>query len=186
MTTTTDASTAFEDRLPEIDRLVASHFKHLDPDAREEAIQNSTVLAFRYWTRLVEKGKTGEDCFMAAIWWAISHTKLGRQGGGRAKSKAKCVMDYARRRKGDVAIHGGLDLNLFVGRQSSVPDIVQFRIDTAAFLETLNERDREIARDLAAGMGTGEVAKERGVTPAAISQARTRLRKKYDAFHAAI
>jgi hypothetical protein len=43
----TDARTAFETRLAEIDRLAGFHFKHLDPDAREEAIQNSVVLAYR-------------------------------------------------------------------------------------------------------------------------------------------
>ena len=181
----TDARTAFETRLAEIDRLAGFHFKHLDPDAREEAIQNSVVLAYRYWTRLAEVGKTGEDCFKSAVWWAVKHTKLGRKGGGSGKVKAKCVLDYGRRHAG-VTVKEGVDFSHYVGRQATVPDIVSFRLDTAAFLGTLNERDREIARDLAAGLGTGEVARQRGVTPAAISQARTRLKKKYDEFHASI
>jgi hypothetical protein len=70
----TDARTSFESRLPEIERLVGSHFRHLDPDAREEAIQNTVVLAYHYWTRLVERGKVGEDCFKNAIWWACLGT----------------------------------------------------------------------------------------------------------------
>ena len=82
--------------------------------------------------------------------------------------------------------HSGTRWVYFVGQTASIPDAVAFRVDTAAFLTTLNDRDRGIARDLAAGMGTGEVAHKRGVTPAAISQARTRLRQKYDEFHAAI
>jgi hypothetical protein len=131
-------------------------------------------------------GKTGEDCFRSAVWWAVKHTKLGRKGGGSGKVKAKCVLDYGRRRHAGVTLKEGVDFNLYVGRQATVPDIVQFRLDTAAFLGTLNDRDREIARDLAAGLGTGEVAKHRGVTPAAISQARTRIKRKYDEFHAAI
>ncbi len=186
MTTTTDARTVFASRLPEIKCLVGSHFRHLDPDAREEAVQNSVVLAYRYWLRLVEVGKTGEDCFKSAVWWAAKHTKQGRKGGGCGKVHAKCVLDYARRGKDAVAIEGGVNLNGFVGATATVPDIVQFRLDTAAFWGTLNERDRGIARDLASGMGTGEVAKQRGVTPAAISQFRTRFRKKYDEFHAEI
>lgn len=143
MTTTPDAQTAFENRLHEIECLAGSHFRHLDPDAREEAVQNATVLAYRYWLRLAERGKTGDDCFSSAVWWAAVHTKQGRRGGGSGKVKAKCVMDYARRGRGGVAIQGGLDLNYFVGQTSTIPDAVAFRVDTAAFLGTLNERDRE-------------------------------------------
>ncbi len=179
-----DARTVFETRLPEIERLAGSHFRHLNPDAREEAVQNSVTLAYRYWLRLTERGKIGEDCFKSAVWWAVKHTKLGRKGGGGCgKVKAKCVLDYGRRRYAGVTLQDGVDFNLFVGRQATVPDIVQFRVDTAEFLGTLPERDRGIARALATGMGTTEVARERGVTPAAISQFRTRFRKKYDAFH---
>ena len=100
--------------------------------------------------------------------------------------KGKCVLDYARRRKGVVAIQGGVDLNCFVGPTASIPDAVAFRVDTATFLETLTPRDRGIARDLASGMGTTEVARRFGVTPGAISQFRTRFRKKYDEFQGAI
>ena len=58
-----DARTAFENRHPSRVECLAAHFRHLDPDAREEAVQNATVLAYRYWLRLVEVGKTSEDCF---------------------------------------------------------------------------------------------------------------------------
>jgi hypothetical protein len=182
----TDARIVFETRLPEIECLAGSHFRHLDPDAREEAVQNSVVLAYRYWLRLVEVGKSGEDCFKAAIWWATKHTKQGRKGGGCGKVKAKCVLDYARRRKGGVAIQGGVDLNYFVGPAASTPDAVSFRLDVPVFLGTLPERDRRIAMTLADGHGTTETARKFGVSPGAISQARTRLRKKYDEFHAEV
>jgi len=186
MPCTTDARTTFETRVAEIDRLAGSHFRHLDPDAREEAVQDATVLAFRYWTRLVERGKVGEDCFRGAIWWAVRHTKQGRPGGVRGASRPKCVLDYARRRKGNVVVEGGVNLNHFVGSTASVPDTVAFRLDVPAFLGTLPERDRGIAASLAAGKGTTEVAREIGVSPAAISQFRTRFKKKYDEFHAGV
>ena len=186
MPCTTAARDQFQTRLAEIDRLAGSHFKHLDPAAKEEAVQNATVLAFRYWTRLVERGKLGEDCFRGAIWWAVVHTKQGRRGGGRCDAKPKCVMDYARRRKGTVEVQGGMDLNSFVGATASIPDTVAFRLDVPAFLGTLPERDRGIAASLAQGKGTTEVAREVGVTPAAISQFRTRFKKKYDEFQAGV
>ena len=186
MQTITDARAHFETRLHEIDRMVGSHFRHLDPDAKEEAVQNAVALALRYWLRLAERRKTGEGCFRGAIWWAVKHTKQGRRGGGRCDTKPKCVMDYARRRKGNVAVQGGVDLNSFVGATASVPETVAFRLDVPAFLGTLPERDRGIAASLAQGMGTTEVAREIGVSPAAISQFRVRFKRKYDEFNAGV
>lgn len=186
MIAATDARIVFESRLPEIECLAGSHFCHLDPDAREEAVQNSVVLAYRYWLRLAEVGKTGENCFKSAVWWATIHTKQGRKGGGCGRGKPKCVLDYARRRKNDVAIQGGVDLNDVTGPVASTPDAVSFRLDVPAFLGTLNERDRDIALTLADGHGTTETARKYGVSPGAISQFRTRFRKKYGEFHAEI
>jgi hypothetical protein len=186
MIAATEARTVFASRIPEIECLAGSHFRHLDPDAREEAIQNSVVLAYRYWLRLAEVGKTGEDCFKSAVWWATKHTKQRRKGGGCGRRKAKCVLDYARRGKGGVAIQGAVDLNHHVGPTPSIPDAVASRLDVPAFLVTLNERDREIAMTLADGHGTSETARRFGVSPGAISQFRTRSRKKYDAFHAEV
>jgi hypothetical protein len=183
---TADLQTLFVAHLAEMQDLAAGHFRHLDPDAREEAIQNSVVLAYRYVKRLVERGKDAEGLFKGVLWWACRHTRLGRQGGGRAKLKPKCVLDYARRGIRDVTVERGIDLNYFIGQCASVPDAVAFRLDVPAFLGTLPERDQQIARDLAIGTGTKEVAQKFGVSAAAISQFRTRFRKKYDAFHARI
>jgi hypothetical protein len=85
-----------------------------------------------------------------------------------------------------VAIQDGVDLNYFVGPTPSTPDAVSFRLDVPSFIGTLNERDRGIAMTLANGHGTTVTARKFGVSPGAISQARTRLRRKYDEFHAAI
>jgi hypothetical protein len=185
MIAATDARTVFASRLPEIECLAGSHFRHLDPDAREEAVQNSVVLAYRYWLRLVEVGKTSENCFKAAVWWATKHTRQGRKGGGCGRGKAKCVLDYARRRKNNVAIQDGIGVDFLIGATASIPDAVAFRLDVPAFLGTLPERDREIAMTLAV-RGTTETSRAFGVTPGAISQFRTRFKKKYDAFHAAM
>ena len=181
----TDARTTFQTRLPEIEHLAGIHFRRLDPEARQEAVQNTLVLAWRYFIRLVELGKQDQEhVFTSMIWWACKHTKQGRQGGG--SGRAKCVLDYARRRKNDVAVHDGFDLGSFIGLTATIPDTVAFRLDVTAFLATLPERDRGIALSLSRGKGTTEVAREYGVTPGAISQFRTRFRKKYDEFHASI
>lgn len=183
---TADFQTQFVARLSEMQDLAAGHFHHLDPEAREEAVQNSIVLAYRYAKRLVEQGKDAEGLLKSVLWWACRHTRHGRQGGGRAKAKPKCVLDYARRGIGDVIVESGLNLNHFIGQAASIPDAVAFRVDIPAFLDTLTERDQQIARDLAIGEGTKNVARKYNVSAPAISQFRTRFRKKYDAFYGAI
>ncbi len=57
-----------------------------------------------------------------------------------------------------------------------------FRVDYAAWLEVLAPRRRRTAELLAAGHGTLEVAQEVGVTPAAISQARSWLHENWRRF----
>ena len=183
--TTIDLQNRFETHLPEINRLAGFHFRHLDPDAREEAVQNATVLAWRYYLNAAKQGKHDrEDVVKTIAWWAIQHSRQGRQGGGTGKAKAKCVMDYARRRKGNVVIQGDVNLNNFIGPSATIPDRVAFRLDTAAFLATLSDRNRGIAVDLATGIGTTDAAKKWGVSPGAISQFRTRFKSWHDAFHA--
>jgi hypothetical protein len=43
----TVADLPFVSRMSEVQDLAAGHFRHMDPDAREEAVQNTLVLAFR-------------------------------------------------------------------------------------------------------------------------------------------
>src|SRR4051794_39666305 len=125
-----DARTAFETRIPEIERLAGIHFRRLDPEARQEAVQNTLVLTWRYFLRLVELGKQEQaNVFTSMVWWACKHTKQGRRGGGCDDNKAKCVIDYGRRRYAGVTLKDGVDLNSYVGRQATVPDTVAFRLD---------------------------------------------------------
>lgn len=173
---------AFETRVDEIVRFVAPHFRGLRPEAREEAVQNTLCLAWKYFVRLMEQGKADDETvFRSMVLWAVEHTRQGRTPQGRG-SKPKDVIDYARRGKRGVAIEAA-DLNHFVSRSTSVSDVVAFRVDTEAFLDTLSERHRRLAMDLAAGMTTTEAAKSYGVSPGAVSQFRSRFRKLYEEYH---
>ena len=57
-----------------------------------------------------------------------------------------------------------------------------FRVDFADWLGGLPARRRRMAELLAEGLGTGEVALHLGVTPAAVSQARTWLDRSWGQF----
>ena len=63
-------------------------------------------------------------------------------------------------------------------------DEAAFRIDFAAWLEGLPERRRRVAELLAEGHETGVVARMLGVTPGAISQARTWLAANWRRYQA--
>ena len=62
-------------------------------------------------------------------------------------------------------------------------DQVAFRCDFPAWLKTLAPRDRNIARALAEGGRTIDVAKRFGVSLARISQLRRELERSWLAFH---
>jgi hypothetical protein len=71
-----------------------------------------------------------------------------------------------------------------VADTTPIPEQVAFRIDIPAFLNTLNDRQRAMAYDLASGMGTGEVARKYNVSPGAVSQFRTRFKLLLERFYA--
>src|SRR5207237_7735116 len=54
-----------------------------------------------------------------------------------------------------------------------------FRLDFAAWLARLPDRRRRTAELLSLGHGTGEVARELGITAAAVSQARAWLERSW-------
>ena len=67
-------------------------------------------------------------------------------------------------------------------RTAPVPDIVAFRCDFPAWLNTLSRRDRRIAEILALGHRTREVAKRFDVSAGRISQLRRELAESWREF----
>jgi hypothetical protein len=67
-------------------------------------------------------------------------------------------------------------------RRAPVADQVAVKIDVGAWFATLTKRMKEIAKDLAFGCSTSEVAKKYGVTPGRVSQLRRVLEESWAAF----
>lgn len=169
--------------LPELEAMALAHFRGLGPEARQEAIQNTTCLAWKYWLHLAEKGQAEDEGLLRNVWWyAVKQTRSKRditRGDGKRGKGRQDVYDLAG------AAVGHIDFSLYVGQMTPVPDQVAFRLDLPAFLATLNERQRAMASDLASGMTTTEVAKRHGVTPGAVSQFRVRFKVLLERFHEA-
>ena len=169
----------FTARLPSMRRIAFRRFRHLDPEKRDEAVQNTLALCWKFFHRLFQQGRANRGILKSVLWYAIRQTKSKRTVQGKAKSKD--ALDY--RDRGRTTFES-YDLNGLIGRDTPVPDQVSFRVDVPAFFSTLKPRQRALAYDLATGMSTSEVAERHGFTPGAISQFRARFKRWFDEFFA--
>lgn len=169
----------FVEHLAEMKRMAESHFRCLDPDKREEAIQNALTLIWKYLYALLNQGRDYPQIWKGVTWYAIRQTKCGRmiQGQVKAKDAFEC------RRRGRVRFES-VDLNGLIGRKTLVFDQVVFRVDIPQFLSTLKPRNQSLACDLATGMTTTEAAVKYAVTQGAIAQFRSRFKRWHDDFFA--
>jgi hypothetical protein len=168
----------FVHRLPELTWMAKAAFRHLDPEARAEAVQNTLALTWQGYRSLIPQGRGEEpSLLLSVLCFSIKRTKCGRMVQG--KVRARDITE--RRRIGKVCFHA-VDLDGFVGKWTPVPDQVAFRLDTPKFLSTLPERQRRLAEDLSSGMTTAEAAQRYGVTAGAISHFRVRFRELFDQF----
>lgn len=166
--------------LPDMQAIASWSFRYLDPDKREEAVQNVVTLAWKFAHVLFRQGRMEEPGILKSVLsYAIRQTRSGRTLQG--KSKCKDALDY--RDRGRVTFEE-TDLTGFIGRTTPVPDQVSFRVDVPAFLSTLKRHQQALAADLAVGMTTSEAAKKYGVTPGAVSQFRVRFKALFDSFFA--
>ena len=83
----------------------------------------------------------------------------------------------------EVEPQSGNWINLMVqDKRAPVADQVAAKLDVGAWFATLTKRMKEIAKDLAFGCSTSEVAKKYGVTAGRISQLRRALEKSWATF----
>ncbi len=174
------SQSVFVARLPELQRIAKSAFRHLDADRQEEAAQNTIALAWKQYRALVVKGRTdAEQMLTSILYYSIQQTKCGRtiQGCPSARDALE------KRRRGEV-ITEDIDVHDLMGRSTPVLEAVSFRVDVPRFFDTLTDRQRETARLLASGFTTSEVAELMDVTPGAVSQFRSRFKLMYEDFFA--
>jgi DNA-directed RNA polymerase specialized sigma24 family protein len=169
--------------LPALERRGVSFFGSLDPEARDEALQNTRALAWKYWSLLARQGRAGDAWLLKSVWrYAMKQTRAGRtitRGSGQRGKSRLDVYD-----RDDVIVEHPLFFNC-LSDATPVPDAAAFRIDIPAFLARLTPRQRAVALDLGSGMTTLETARKHGVTPGAISQFRTRFKMMLDRFYGA-
>jgi hypothetical protein len=175
-----EARARFEERFRELQCRARSYFHDYQPEARDEAVANALFLTWYHFASLVKRGKANDELLTATLYFACRQTRSGRMMRAVRASKSRELCDHVR--KGGHAILTGVDLNAFVSNRNAVPDIVAFRVDTREWLDSLNEKQRQRALELAEGHSTGELAKRWKVTAPAVSLYRRQLNESYDRF----
>lgn len=175
-----EARSRFEDRFPVFQNKVRKCFRDYKPEARDEAVANSFFLTWHCTVSLVNSGKADDDMLTSTFWFSCRQTRSGRMMRTVKASKSRELWDLAR--KNGHAIVTAVDFDAYVSTRNAVPDIVAFRLDTAAWLESLTDHQRQRALDLADGSSTKELAERWKVSPAAVSLYRRQLNQSYERF----
>ena len=174
---------SFVAMLPEIQQRLRRAFRNLDAQAREDAVEEAVIHSLLSYARLHEQGRVESVSPSTLAWYAVLSVKRGRPAGSRMNGKEP-LSRYAQVGNGIQVeqLHGNW-LELIVGdKRASVPDVVAPKMDVGAWFATLTQRMKEIAKDLALGCSTAEVARKQGVTPGRISQMRRTLEESWAEF----
>jgi hypothetical protein len=182
----------FEALLPQLKEAAEFAFRKRNSQEREEAIADVCAAAWSAWHGLIKRGKNPLEVGPSGILSnAIRYVRGGRRVGNRGCGRGR--MDpwhwKAQRRDGFRIVslasareEGDLKAWVANDHQSTPADHAAFLIDFQTWLGRLSERRRRSAELLAQGFGTLEVAQQVGVSPGAISQARTALERDWKAF----
>lgn len=157
---------------------------------RQDAIQDMISLAWEWHLRLAEKGKDSTDFPTALATYAARAVKSGRRLVGQEKSKdvfsplAQQRHHFTVRRLPDfeTLLDNPLTEALADNTKSPPDEAVCFKLDFAAWLDSLTNRDRGIAQDLMVGERTLDVADKYGLSAARISQKRRGFCQAWRAF----
>src|SRR4051794_1476345 len=169
--------------LPEIEQKLRLAFCRLNPEAREDAIEESVVHSLLAYVGLAEQGRAEVATASSLAWYSSRHVRRGRPAGGRMNGKEPLSRYGQISNDIEVERQTGNWIDVMVeDKRAAVADQVAAKMDVGAWWGTLTTRMKEIAKDLAFGCSTSEVAKKHGVTAGRISQLRRVLEKSWAAF----
>jgi hypothetical protein len=191
--------------LPCIETHARIYFRHLQcGDRREDAVQETLALAWKWFVRLAEKGKDA-SCFASTLaHLAARAVKCGRRLTG--KERANDVMSPVAQRRHGFQVESlptstrnsmedvyskprgqqemdALEERLRDNTRTPVDDAAGFRIDFPEWLCRWSDRDRRIIDDMIRDERTRDLARKFGVSPARIAQLRRAYHTDWQRFH---
>jgi DNA-directed RNA polymerase specialized sigma24 family protein len=187
---------AFLAILPRIERHARIAFRHLGcPQSRDDAVAEAVALAWRWYLRLVERGKDPAEFVSTFAGYAARAVKRGRRVCGQEAGQ-EVLSPVAQRRHGftvaplpvstrrpfdeiHTIVRGQEALDAYEERLrdnavTPPPDAAAFRLDFPRFLSTLCARDREMALFLSLGHQAQAAAARFRVSRGRVTQLRQR------------
>ena len=174
--------------LPVIRQHACVSFRHLDKEAREEAIAETIAHALVAYVRLFEQGKVDLAYPTVLALYGVKRVKVGRKVGMKLNVR-DVASEYCQLSKG-ISIkrldryghEEGWREILVEDRKVGPAEMAASRIDMADWFRRLPSRDRQIVGALAVGNSPGEVARQFRVHPSRISQKRREYLRSWRRF----
>ena len=179
----------FAEMMPSIRDQARFAFRQLQAEAKEEAVQEVVCSACVAFGRLVAQGRGDVATPTSLAQYAIRHVRSGRRVGcsmnvrdiGSEYCRMRKSLKLKRLDKFD-GKRGRWQEVLIEDRHAGPDAVAAARIDVADWLGRLQKRDRRIAKALAVGEGTRDVARRFGLSNGRISQLRRVLHQSWAAF----
>jgi hypothetical protein len=179
------------DILPRVEAHARVYFRHVRClHQKEELLAEMTALCWKWFLRLVRRGKDVLQFVSALVTYAARAVGCGRRLCGHERSR-DVLSPVAQRRHGFTVSRlpdfSTLSANplaeALVDNTQTPPDQqVCFRLDFPNWLATLGALNRTLAVDMALGHRTLELAQGYGISPARVSQLRRAFHNDWDRF----
>lgn len=189
----------FEAALPGLTAAVSYGFRNRSRQDRQEALAEARAAFWSAWSRLIKRGKDPIEVGVTGITNnAVRYVRSGRRIGNLSRGrgcrdifhpKAQAARGFKIISLSRVEEACKLPGNAWkewtaFDNRCTPADEACFRVDFEGWLEGLTDQKRRMAELLAEGHETGMVARILGVTPSAVSQARSWLAASWKAFQA--
>ena len=172
--------------MPAIQSHARSKFRFLNPEQRQDAIQEAVAAACVSYQRLAVRGLLHLATLGSLLAFSVRHVRGHRHVGGVQETLNDLLSPVAQHRHGIQVRHPDEDGEwmavIVPDRRTSVPDRAAFRIDFARWLKTQGRRDRRIINTLVRGERTRAVAERFDITPGRVSQLRRRFQADWRRF----
>ena len=178
----------FLDMLPRILSQARRAFRQLRPEHKDELVQEVVVNAYCAFMRLVHRGKAHIAFATPLANYAIRQVIAGRRVADKPRlrnvlsPKARSGFVVERLDRFDEQECEWRQV-LIEDRHATPADIAAARIDVADWLRSLAPRNRRIAKILATGETTTDVARKFNLSRPRVSQLREELKTSWKKFH---
>ena len=178
--------------LPRIEAHAKIYFRDVRcSSTRADRIAEVVALAWKWFVRLVKRGKDAALFVSALAKFAVKAVRCGRRLTGM--EKAKDVMNRQTQQRRGFAVEklpefstmsdNPLTEALADNTVTPPPDAAAFRVDFLRWLASLPRRDRRVAKELMVGERTLDTAHRFKMSPARVSQLRRELCQDWARFH---